>query len=213
MANWIQERITKSFDQKNGQTKITETWKKFDGTLDLLDSSNANAFDRVSELEGMVHTYTESYYEDNDGESVSIRGSISEEPLETHPMFQEDGSNKIAADEWESYRDWQENPSSWNIEDATDNFKLYWKLRKKGVTSFLSATIETHVTKFETRPADSTDVGTIQSDPACPSLDSKRNWLLYAVSGTRQGTKNLWLNTYVYKSSGANGWDVQMYKP
>jgi hypothetical protein len=212
MANgWYQLSLRKSFDQKNGQTRVTEVWHKKTTSFLNIDASNANAFDRSSSYEKGYHTYTESYYVDIPASGqVSIRAGVAEEPIETHPMFHK-GPFIIANDEWVKYRNWLNDASSWSPTQGTTNFQKLWELKKKGIDSYLAATCEASITKFEASPADSTDVGTIQAESELPNLSDDKDWILFSVNGTKDGAKNKWLNTYTYKASGKGGWEPKLY--
>ena len=221
---YLQSR-TKAFDQQLGQTKVTDVYKCIsDGSTPTMTGQTfgpTDAFDRSMSYEDKIATYTESYYEDfPTTPKVIVRGAVSGEPLETHPMFQStdgggtNGTYYIEQEEWTKYKKYQDDASSttWTPASSTANFKKFWSYKEKGVDSYLAATIEAQFTKQESSAGDQSDIGTIQTNSNLPALPNDRNWLLVSIDSVKRGSKGKWENTYNYRASMANGWEKELYE-
>jgi hypothetical protein len=210
----------KALDQREKHSVVTDTWRssksKDAGFPDFPTGIATTAtFDRSMSKSRGEAIYTESYYMDFPQEgSLSVRANLTEEPLETHPRFGKDSESEIKDSEWLQYRKYQDGESSWQPSSGSANFQVFWNLKKKGINGFLSSNIEAQVTVFENIVADSSKVGkqiNYSLLPTFPETD-KKNWILFAVNGQKEGATGKWKNTYVFKASGYTGWDEDLYK-
>ena len=208
----------KVFDQREKHSVITETHravKSGDAGFPDFPSgiATAAAFDRSMSKSRGEAIYTESFYTNfpTTG-ALSVRANVTEETLETHPKFGTKGTNKIEDTEWLNYRKYLDGEQGWKPENGTANFQIFWNLKKKGIDGYLSCNIEAQVTIFQNQAADSSKVGQIVSNSVLPTLSDNKNWILFAVNGQKEGAKGVWKNTYVFKASGAGGWEPDLYK-
>jgi hypothetical protein len=217
---WTFHKIShkKALDQREKHSVVTDTYRATKtGDTEFPDFptgiATQAAFDRSMSKSRGEAIYTESYYTDfpTNG-SLSVRANLTEEPLETHPRFGKNGESKIEDDEWLKYRKYQDGEEGWKPETGSSNFQLFWSLKKKGINGYLSSSLEAQVTVFQDSAADSSKVGQVVSHSLLPTLSDSKDWILFAVNGQKEGAKGKWKNTYVFKASGAGGWDADLYK-
>jgi len=149
--------------------------------------------------------------------TYTITGSVSQEPIGTHPMFGSDGSYSIDADEWKNWKLWEADPkdpelNGWkpDCDDASEGMKKYYAYRNRGVDDYLLGTVTMRVTEEGQSQPTLDGLGRIQSPAGAPSLPDGRNWLLVGVDAERVGTST-WKVTREYRASGAGGWDAEIY--
>lgn len=157
-------------------------------------------------------TYTfEGFLEKIPDPTYELTTSLSTEPIQTHPNFtttiagtpnnRQNGAIFVdpdtGFDSEASNAIWKEFDSS-----GTPN--------KAGVDSYLSPGAEWKETKFQyTRPSGIRNVGTIDSPSGNAPTVSGRDWLAWAESYVRRGA--VYQVTSVWKLSGRNGWDTDIY--
>ncbi len=149
--------------------------------------------------------------------TYTISGSVSQEPIATHPMFGPDGSYSIEDDEWKNWKLWETDPhdpelSGWKPcgDDASEGMKKYYAYRNRGVDDYLLGTVTMRVAEEGQSQPNLGGLGRIQTPPGAPSLPDNRNWLLVGIDAERVGTSS-WKVTREYRASGAGGWDAEIY--
>ena len=146
----------------------------------------------------------------------SLNLSLSEEPIELHPDFQDFAGKPSAPLNGAVFVD----PDTQKItsDDARGVFREFRstlsggaKNLKAGIESFLSpgATWE-EISFSSTRPSDLGSLGTIDEPSGSnPTFGSGRNWIYSGATYTRRGgiyeIRKTWL------LSGRNGWDTDIY--
>ena len=211
----------KLIDSK-GNPIVTETWEDFEEEPPIPPSATRIARNvRRSHSEGKyVLTFDRSPFFD-EGEpgqgngstdSYSVEGSLSQEPIETHPKFK-----TLTVNDWKNWRTWKDNPADpalngWKPSQEPTDSPLYllWKLYSKGITDYLVPRAVVRERRNETSPPNLSRLGKIQPPQNAPNLPSGGNWLLSGVSGTQEQNAS-WTNSYEYLSSGENGWNNDIY--
>ena len=140
--------------------------------------------------------------------TYELVGSLSQEPIETHPDFaafatEENGAIFI-------------DPETLLQSDAPNRiFKEFANVdgaanQKAGVTSYLEPSVEWRETRFSrSRPTSLTGLGNIQTPNGSPPNLSPRDWLYWSESYIRRG--GVYQITSTWKLSGRNGWDPDIY--
>jgi len=209
---WVETGETTQYEARPGQNLLTKQ-------MENLDSGSsppgwpANSFNReVSTADGKT-TARYSVYENTPSEQYVIRGSMSQEPIATHPMFHK-GDSKIEAAEWKKYRKWQADPSSttWRPDgsDASAAFKKFYSFIERGTEYFLNGTCEIQITEVINGTPSIRQLGRIDAPPSAPSLPNGRDWLIVGVDAEKIGDQ--WRQTVTYRASMDFGWDNELYK-
>jgi hypothetical protein len=147
------------------------------------------------------------------GDSYSVSGTASQEPLATHPHFQESGKWAVTADEWKIWDKWQKEGTDLEAENLTEygeGFQKFIKLYLAGFTDFLQPRVSIRVTDANTTEPSLAELGKISSPAKSPTLPDGANWLLTGVDASEDADKN-WEVTREYMSSGPGGWNEDIY--
>ena len=132
---------------------------------------------------------------------------MSQEPIETHEMFK-----NIGGDDWKKWKIWKNDKNDPELVDwipAGSMAKLI-AFYERGVTDYLVPRAVVRVGRNEGGLPNLGRLGKITSPAGAPSLPGGSNWLLVGVSGSL-GDDGKWFNIYEYLSSGASGWDREIY--
>jgi len=147
------------------------------------------------------------------GESYSVEGSMSQEPIETHKLFKD-----VSAQDWKQWNLWKNNASDpalggWTPDTAP--LSILADLYNKGVTDYLVPKAVVRITRIESNSPNLVRLGSITQPSGAPQLPQGCDWLLTGASGTMDSTKAdgqpQWSNTYEYISSGPAGWNPIIY--
>jgi hypothetical protein len=158
-----------------------------------------------------VLTYDE--VDESVGDSYSISGTASQEPLATHPHFQAGGKWEVTEEEWQKWDKWQKEGadiSQQNITSEGEGFQKFIKLTLAGFTDYLQPRVSIRVTDANTDEPDLSELGKIADPAKAPTLADGANWLLTGVDASEDADKN-WEVTREYMSSGPNGWNADIY--
>jgi hypothetical protein len=158
-----------------------------------------------------VLTYDE--VPDGVGDSYSISGTASQEPLATHPFFQPNGKWAVTDDEWKTWDKWQKEGTDIASESLTsfsEGFQKFVALTLRGFTDYLQPRVTIRVTDTNSKEPDLSELGKIASPSPSPALADGANWLLVSVDATEDADKN-WDITKEYMSSGPGGWNEDIY--
>lgn len=158
-------------------------------------------------------TLTYDEIDDTVGDSYSISGTASQEPLATHPFFQANGKWAVTDDEWKKWDLWQKEGTDISKETLTsysEGFQKFITLSLRGFTDYLQPRVSIRVTDANTDEPDLAELGKIASPSKAPTLPDGANWLLTGVDGSEDADKN-WEVTKEYMSSGPGGWNEDIY--
>ena len=158
-----------------------------------------------------VLTYDE--VDETVGDSYSVSGTASQEPLATHPFFQPEGKWAVTDDEWKTWDKWQKEGTDIGSESLTsfsEGFQKFIKLTLSGFTDYLQPRVTIRVTDANTDEPDLSELGKISDPASAPTLADGANWLLTSVDGSEDADKN-WEVTREYMSSGPGGWNADIY--
>ena len=158
-----------------------------------------------------VLTYDE--VDETVGDSYSISGTASQEPLATHPFFQPSGKWAVTDAEWKTWDKWQKEGTDIANETLTSlgaGFQKFIELSLRGFTDYLQPRVSIRVTDANTDEPDLDQLGKIASPSKAPVLPDGANWLLTGVDGSEDADKN-WEVTKEYMSSGPGGWNADIY--
>lgn len=147
------------------------------------------------------------------GDSYSISGTASQEPLATHPFFQPNGKWAVTDAEWKTWDKWQKEGTDIAKETLTDlgvGFQKFIELSLRGFTDYLQPRVSIRVTDANTDEPDLNELGKIASPSKAPVLPDGANWLLTGVDGSEDADRN-WEVTKEYMSSGPGGWNTDIY--
>jgi hypothetical protein len=161
-------------------------------------------------------TYTFEGFLDEEPEepTYELVGSLSQEPIETHPDFATVIAGTPASPKNGAIF---VDPESRKQSEATNAvFKEFsnnpdpGKKTKARVDSYLEPSVEWRETKFQrTRPNSVTSLGNIQEPAGSPPTLSPRDWIVWSYSYVRRGA--LYQVTTTWRMSGRNGWDPDIY--
>jgi hypothetical protein len=147
------------------------------------------------------------------GDSYSVSGTASQEPLATHPHFQSGGKWAVTPDEWKVWDKWQKEGTDIAAENLTsfsEGFQKFIALFLSGFTDYLQPRVSIRVTDANADQPDLSELGKISSPSIAPTLADGANWLMTGIDGTQDADKN-WEITREYLSSGPNGWNEEIY--
>lgn len=159
-------------------------------------------------------TYTFEGFLDEQPEepTYELVGSLSQEPIQTHPDFDTIAGTPAAPLNGAIFID----PETLRQSEAINAiFKEFANVNgaantKAGIDSYLEPSVEWRETKFSrTRPSTIVTLGDIQTPDGSPPNLSPRDWLVWSVSYIRRG--GLYQITTTWKLSGRNGWDPDIY--
>jgi hypothetical protein len=209
---WIETARTEQPESKPGFDLITVTQENLDAGAQQ-PQWPLGAFNReFTQADGKAIARHSVYTKKQP--SYTIRGSMSQEPLATHPMFQK-GADKIEQDEWGKYKKWQSDPTSvdWTPDGpkASASFKKYWSFVERGIEYFLNGTVEMQITEIVSSQPSIRQLGRRDTPPNAPSLPNGRDWLVVGVDADNLGVGE-WRQTTTYRASMDDGWDQGIYK-
>ena len=148
--------------------------------------------------------------------TYTINGSVSQEPIATHPMFQA-GDLAVTDAEWKKWKIWdadKKDPelNGWEPDGATASagMKKYFAYRNKGVDDYLLGTVTMRIVQEDQNAPNLANLGRIATPSGAPSLPNGRNWLMTGIDGERIDNAR-WKVTREYRASGAGGWDQDIY--
>lgn len=147
------------------------------------------------------------------GDSYTVSGTASQEPLATHPHFQKNGKWAITDEEWKKWDKWQKEGtdiSSVSVSGLSEGFQKFMQLYLSGFTDYLQAGVTVRVTDANAREPDLKALGKIAAPPKAPELADNANWLLTGVDASVDSDGN-WEITNEYRSSGPGGWNPDIY--
>jgi hypothetical protein len=218
VGDWEHTKKEKRYDDRQGQDLVTDFYEMLSATEPAVKTAKSGSFDRAFEYQDGLATYQESYYEGNTdpNDGFTYNTTLTQEPLETHPRYRENGDMEIDDSEWEKYRKFTDaGDSSWTPDQGTTEFKDFWELKQKGIDTWLSYSIEAQVTTIETNEPNIDKVGRIDTlpSPRAITLRGGRTWMLVSVDAEKLGvgTSASWRVTKTYRSSGEGGWNTDIY--
>ncbi len=147
------------------------------------------------------------------GDSYSISGTASQEPLATHPFFQPTGKWAVTDDEWKTWDKWQKEATdiaSQTLTSYSQGFQKFITLSLRGFTDYLQPRVSIRVVDANTDEPDLDEIGKIASPSKAPVLPYGANWLLTGVDASEDADRN-WEVTREYMSSGPGGWNAEIY--
>jgi hypothetical protein len=147
------------------------------------------------------------------GDSYSVSGTASQEPLATHPNFQKEGKWAVTESEWKTWDKWQKESTDISAQDLTsfsEGFQKFIKLYLSGFTDYLQPRVSLRVTDANTNAPDLSELGKIASPRSAPTLPNGANWLMSGCDAFVDSDKN-WEVTREYISSGPGGWNADIY--
>jgi hypothetical protein len=147
------------------------------------------------------------------GDAYSVSGTASQEPLATHPFFQESGKWAVTEDEWKKWDKWQKEGadiSSIAAEGLSEGFLKFIQLFLSGFTDYLQPRVSLRVTDANTDEPDLSELGKIASPTRAPTLADGANWLMSGCDASQDADGN-WEVTREYMSSGPGGWNPDIY--
>ena len=214
MSNAVETRIEKTVNnRRQGVKSIT------------LEMVGATGIDQIQRPQGKkirnvrqaladgraVLTYDE--VDETVGDSYSISGTASQEPLATHPHFQPGGKWAVTAEEWKTWDKWQKEGTDLEAENLTEygeGFQKFIELFLSGFTDFLQPRVSIRVTDANTDEPDLDELGKISTPGKAPTLADGANWLLTGVDAAEDSDGN-WEVTREFMSSGPGGWNQDIY--
>jgi hypothetical protein len=191
-------------------------------TMEMVGATNENAISapsgskirnvRRSIADGRaVLTYDE--VDDTVGDTYSVSGTASQEPLATHPFFQANGKWAVTEGEWKKWDKWQKEGTDIATLTLTSEgvgFQKFIKLFLAGFTDYLQPRVSIRVTDANTTEPNLSELGKIASPPKAPTLSDGANWLMTGCDASEDADKN-WEVTREYMSSGPGGWNADIY--
>lgn len=144
--------------------------------------------------------------------TYELVGSLSQEPIQTHPNFAEIAGTPAAPKNGAIFID----PESLRQSESTNAiFKEFANVNgavnpKAGVDSYLEPSVEWRETRFSrSRPTTLTGLGNIQTPNGSPPNLSPRDWIYWSETYVRRG--GVYQITSTWKLSGRNGWDPDIH--
>jgi len=147
------------------------------------------------------------------GDTYSLTGTASQEPLATHPYFQANGKWAVTDSEWKTWDKWQKEGTdiaTQTLTTSSTGFQKFIELYLKGFTDYLQPRLTLRLVDASTSEPTITELGKI-SDPArAPGLSDGANWLLTGIDASPDADNN-WEVSREYISSGPGGWNSDIY--
>lgn len=143
--------------------------------------------------------------EEEDLNSDNCARTANEEPIETHPMFA-----NVSQEDLITIREAINNPVPNQSPALTDSaaISLYTKLLR-GQTSYKRFGVLFRRVRVSRSKPSAVGVGKIRNAPGGPTLNSGENYLRSGLTWRRTGNIYQWSDEYI--SSGAGGWDPDLY--
>ena len=206
--------VSKSFYSRYGQHVKTTRLERVDALTELTEPIwPADSFDREMSWSDGKQIATYSQYEATTTSEYSIRGTVSQEPLETHYRWTK-GVKIVEAAEWKKYAKWKSDPSSgtWRPDnaEATANFKDFYSYIERGIEFFLASTVEMTVTTITSTAPVLANIGTIDPPVDAPVLPRSRDWLIVGIDADKLNDTKFRVVT-TYRASGDGGWENDLY--
>jgi hypothetical protein len=151
--------------------------------------------------------------DDSVGDSYSISGTASQEPIATHPYFQPGGKWAVTEDEWKTWDKWQKEGTDISAEDLSSygqGFNQFIKLYLSGFTDYLQPRVSLRVTDANANEPDLSELGKIAAPRNAPDLADGANWLMSGCDASVDSDGN-WEVTREFISSGPGGWNPDIY--
>lgn len=147
------------------------------------------------------------------GDTYSLTGTASQEPLATHPYFQAGGKWAVTEAEWKTWDKWQKEGTDISKESLTSfstGFQKFVTLYLKGFTDYLQPRLTLRLVDASTSEPSVSNLGKIASPAKAPSLSDGANWLLTGIDASPDSDNN-WEVSREYISSGPGGWNADIY--
>jgi hypothetical protein len=147
------------------------------------------------------------------GDSYSISGTASQEPIATHPYFQSNGKWPVTEDEWKTWDKWQKEGTDISAESLTsfgEGFQKFITLYLRGFTDYLQPRVSLRVTDANANEPDLSELGKIAAPRNAPDLADGANWLMSGCDASVDSDGN-WEVTREFISSGPGGWNPDIY--
>lgn len=147
------------------------------------------------------------------GDSYSLTGTASQEPLATHPYFQESGKWAVTETEWKTWDKWQKEGADISKETLTsfsEGFQKFISLYLKGFTDYMQPRITLRLVDANTSEPTIDGIGKIATPSKAPDLNDGANWLLTGIDASPDADNN-WEVSREYISSGPGGWNADIY--
>jgi hypothetical protein len=148
------------------------------------------------------------------GDTYSISGTASQEPLATHPYFQKDGKWVVSESEWKKWDKWQKEGTDISSLTLTAEggvgFQSFIYLYLRGFTDYLQPRVSIRVTDANTTEPKFDDLGKIATPALAPTLPGTANWLMTGCDASKDADGN-WEVTREFMSSGPGGWNPYIY--
>ena len=147
------------------------------------------------------------------GDSYSLTGTASQEPLATHPFFQAGAKWAVTTAEWKTWDKWQKEGTDIATQTLTSfstGFQKFVELYLKGFTDYLQPRLTLRLVEANTSAPTTSGLGKISTPAQAPTLPSGANWLLSGIDATRDSDSN-WEVSREYISSGPGGWNADIY--
>ena len=143
--------------------------------------------------------------------TYELTTSLGQEPIQTHEDFVSFAGTPAAPLNESLFVDPDTGYKSTKANAVWKEFAYNGTVSTKaGITSYLAPGAEWRMTKFQTnRPTGIRDVGTIDPPSGPNPSVSGRDWLAWSESYVRRG--HVYQVTSVWKLSGRNGWDEDIY--
>ena len=213
-------RIEKSLDSR--RRGVTSTTLEEVGATDVMAINIPGADAKVRNVRRSLAdgraVLTFDKIDDNFGDSYTVSGTASQEPLATHPHFQADGKWAISDDEWKKWDAWQKSGADIANEPLTiysEGFQKFVQLSLKGFTDYLQPRVTVRIVNAQSEAPNLDGLGKISTPSSAPTLPAGGNWLLSGVDAEKDlsvdESEPGWTVTTEYISSGPGGWNVDIY--
>ena len=180
----------------------------------------SNAFDVQKNLADGKYTTTYKTLDSSSGGgtggtsgySYEMHGTLSTEPLKTHPYFAVGGKYALSTDDLEKIKLAEADATLWktyvsgmgNLATYSKYFGIY------GIDSYLVPALTLSITTQEGGLPNLTGLGKTAVPINAPQLQGNANWLLSGCSASYQAG-GTWKVTREYRSSGPLGWNQYLY--
>lgn len=216
----VTTRIEKTLD--SNRRGVTTTTLEDIGATDVMAISIPGRDARVrnvrrSLVDGRA-TLTYDEIDSNVGDSYTLTGTASQEPIATHPHFQTNGKWAITDEEWKTWDKWQKEGTDIAGESLTSygqGFQKFVQLYLKGFTDYLQPRVTVRIVNAQAQEPNLQELGKIASPSQAPTLADGANWLLSGLDAEKDLSVDegepAWTVTMEYMSSGPGGWNADIY--
>lgn len=213
-------RIEKTLDSR--RQGVTSTTIEELGASDVMAISIPGADSKVRNVRRSISegraVLTFDKIDDNVGDSYTVSGTASQEPLATHPFFQTNAKWAVTDDEWKTWDKWQKEGtdiSKENLTSFSEGFQKFITLYLKGFTDYLQPRVTVRIVNAQSEEPDLEELGKISTPNLAPILPNGGNWLLSGVDAEKDlsvdESQPGWTVTMEYMSSGPGGWNSDIY--